>query len=206
MLIKKTTHKPCPDCGTDIRLRSNYCKSCAAKGARNGFFGKKHHSDVMKAAGAKSGKSRTGVRRLGTWSKEARERHSKKLRGQRHSPNTEFKKGGVSPNYQGGITPLNRWIRTTDKSKEWTRTVLERDNFTCKECGLQGVPLEAHHVRRFSYILRDFLTCYSQFSPLEDKEILVRLSDSYAPFFDLDNGVTLCAVCHAKTKGRVLCS
>ena len=34
----------------------------------------------------------------------------------------------------------------------------------------------------------------------EDKETLVRLAFTYKPFWDIDNGKTLCEECHNKTK------
>jgi len=33
-----------------------------------------------------------------------------------------------------------------------------------------------------------------------DKETLVRLAITYEPFWDIDNGETLCIDCHNKTK------
>ena len=48
----------------------------------------------------------------------------------------------------------------------------------------------------FSFIFRDFLRLYNQFSVIEDKETLLRLAFTYEPFWDLRNGVTLCKLCH----------
>ncbi len=45
-------------------------------------------------------------------------------------------------------------------------------------------------------ILEEFLREYSRFSPIEDKETLVRLAVTYKPFWDLNNGITLCKNCH----------
>ena len=56
--------------------------------------------------------------------------------------------------------------------------------------------MEAHHERAFSLLVHDFLKEYSQFSPIEDKETLVRLSYTYTPFWDINNGQTLCKECH----------
>ena len=39
--------------------------------------------------------------------------------------------------------------------------------------------LEAHHKKAFYLILEEFLQQYSQFSPIEDKETLLRLAITY---------------------------
>jgi hypothetical protein len=67
-----------------------------------------------------------------------------------------------------------------------------------KEIGQIGGNLEAHHIKKFSILLAEFLSFYNQFSPIEDKETLVRLAISYEPFWDIINGKTLCEKCHNK--------
>ncbi len=100
-------------------------------------------------------------------------------------------------NWKGGITSLWQLIRELYESKDWRKEVFQRDNYTCQECGdNQGGNLEAHHKKRFSIILQEFLNYYSQFSIIEDKETLVRLAITWKDFWDLDNGQTLCNDCH----------
>jgi len=115
--------------------------------------------------------------------------------------------GKDSSSYIDGRTPLYEKIRKLEMSVKWRNEIFERDNYTCQECGdCTGGNLEAHHINSFSNILGDFLKEYDQFSPIEDKETLVRLSFKYKPFWDLDNGITLCKDCHIKTNnyGRKL--
>lgn len=107
-------------------------------------------------------------------------------------------RGQNSPHWKGGITSLNKYIRKNLESKEWRKIVFERDNYTCQECFIRGGELHPHHKKSFSQILNEFLQTYSQFSPLEDKETLVRLAITYQPFWDVDNGITLCKECHKK--------
>lgn len=41
------------------------------------------------------------------------------------------------------------------KSELWQRkrkTVLERDNYTCRACGISGVPLDVHHLKGYDKI------------------------------------------------------
>lgn len=112
--------------------------------------------------------------------------------------------GEKSHFYVDGRTPLNHLIRNLVECENWRNQIFERDNYTCQECYKRGVRLEAHHIKPFSIILTEFLQKYSQFSPLEDKEILVRLAFTYKPFWDLDNGRTLCEKCHNKKRKETL--
>jgi len=65
--------------------------------------------------------------------------------------------------------------RLTREYKDWKRAVLERDDFTCQECGLtgaEGAILTAHHIKSFK----------------DNPDIRI----------DLDNGIALCRNCHHK--------
>ena len=59
--------------------------------------------------------------------------------------------------------------------KQWALAVKTRDNFSCIECGTKEGRIHAHHV-----------------IPWKENEDLR---------FDIDNGLTLCASCHAKLEG-----
>jgi predicted DNA-binding protein YlxM (UPF0122 family) len=107
-------------------------------------------------------------------------------------------------NWKGGITPLRNDIHNLTEYSNWISEVYRRDNYTCQDCGARSgngktVILEAHHIKEFKDILKEFLQIYKQFSPIEDKETLVRLAISYQPFWDIINGKTLCYECHGKT-------
>ena len=98
-------------------------------------------------------------------------------------------------NWKGGITDLHQLIRCLHNSRDWKQKVFARDGFKCVDCGKSGY-LHAHHVKPFKDILNDFLNHYSQFSPIEDKETLVRLAINWLPFWDVTNGRTNCKECH----------
>ena len=82
-------------------------------------------------------------------------------------------KGKSNPNWKGGITPVNKIIRTSSKYKQWRTSVFKRDNYTCILCGQVGGHLEADHIKEFS-----------KYPELR---------------FELSNGRTLCYECHKKT-------
>lgn len=102
--------------------------------------------------------------------------------------------------WKGGINSLSNTIRKNFRGKTWRKAVYARDNWICQECGQRGLKLHAHHITPFAKLLKDFLKEYSYFSPVEDKETLIRLSDNYEPFYNINNGITLCEACHKNTK------
>lgn len=115
-------------------------------------------------------------------------------------------RGNVCHLWRGGITELSDTIRNHSVNKLWRRKVFERDNYTCQKCNKRdGSELHAHHIKPYSILLSDFLQEYSQFSPMEDKETLIRLSETYKPFLDTSNGITLCIECHKLTGNYLNC-
>ena len=111
-----------------------------------------------------------------------------------------FRGGSQSHFWKGGILKLTTSIRISQRSKIWKRAILERDKFSCVECGATHTKYHVDHIKRFTDIFKEFLQKYNQFSPIEDKETLLRLSQTHEPFWDLSNGRTLCIPCHKKTE------
>lgn len=99
-------------------------------------------------------------------------------------------------NWKGGIMPLGKCIYHSSENVGWRRRVFKRDNHTCQKCGTRDRHLVLHHKRAFSLIFSNFLRQYNQFSPIEDKETLIRLAINYRPFWNIGNGGTLCDECH----------
>lgn len=99
-------------------------------------------------------------------------------------------------NWKGGISPLNELIRGHSKSREWVKSVMKRDDYTCQSCGDRGVELHVHHVRSFSDILQEFLLQHSNLDPKKNQHILLKLALDKKEFFDVNNGESLCLDCH----------
>lgn len=113
-------------------------------------------------------------------------------------------RGRVSPNvrgennwaWKGGITTITSIIRSSSAMKVWIQDIFRRDNYTCQECHSRGAKLNAHHIIPFSKIFGDFLMINKEYDVVKDKSILQELAKKYTPFFDTDNGITLCYNCH----------
>lgn len=115
---------------------------------------------------------RENGRRMGDYWKGRKKSGEQRLK---MSSNTRGKKHW---NWKGGITAGIIKERNNYLLKEWRRGVFERDDYTCQDCGDRNgrghnVSLEAHHILRWSK--------YPEFR------------------YILDNGLTLCKGCHAKT-------
>jgi 5-methylcytosine-specific restriction endonuclease McrA len=75
--------------------------------------------------------------------------------------------------WKGGISSINKKIKSSIKYKDWRNKVFTRDNWTCQECGKRGGIIHAHHIKPFSLF--------------------------FELRFLINNGKTLCIDCHKKT-------
>ena len=92
--------------------------------------------------------------------------------------NPPHPKGKECHFWKGGITLINKIIRSSKEYKLWRKATFERDNYTCLWCGAKNgngktITLNADHIKPFSL-----------FTELR---------------FAIDNGRTLCKDCHRKT-------
>ncbi len=72
--------------------------------------------------------------------------------------------------WKGGVTPPNLAERWGVRGRAWSRSILERDGFTCTVCGGRGGRLIAHHILSFA--------------------------ENPGLRLNLNNGVTVCNSCH----------
>lgn len=105
--------------------------------------------------------------------------------------------GKNNPNYKDGSSSFLSILRGSNIYKNWRITIFKRDNYTCQKCNKVSIGnIEAHHKYPMCLLLSDFLKKYDIFSQFKEKEILLRLATKYKPFWDLNNGQTLCEDCH----------
>ena len=129
-------------------------------------------------------------------SKEWRDKIRKTLKGRKlsfkHCKNIAIShRGNKSHFWRGGATPLLRIIRNSFKYRQWVSDIFYRDNFTCQKCGIRGCYLEAHHIKEFVKIIREYKIKTLE-QALECEEL-----------WNINNGKTLCKNCHNKTKKGV---
>lgn len=94
--------------------------------------------------------------------------------------------GEDNSNWKGGIHPIYQKIRNSPQYSEWRSMVFGRDLYTCRECGIRGTYFEAHHIKRFNDIIKQY-----NIITLEEALLCEEL-------WDLDNGITLCKKCHKR--------
>ncbi len=152
---------------------------------RKANTGKKMTEDAKK----KLSMARMGIK----FSAETRKKMSAAKVGRKLSPETLrklsiSKRGDRSWNWQGGITPLYHAIRRSFEYRQWLSDVFTRDDFTCQECGLRGCVLNAHHIKEFVRIIKEY-----DIKTIEQARACEEL-------WNINNGITLCVPCHKKTK------
>lgn len=96
-----------------------------------------------------------------------------KLSDEARNAMSERFKGDKSTFWRGGLASSNAIARSSAKYKDWRKSVFDRDNYTCCECGARGVKLNADHIKPFAL--------YEELR------------------YELSNGRTLCVPCHKKT-------
>jgi predicted DNA-binding protein YlxM (UPF0122 family) len=107
--------------------------------------------------------------------------------------------GKNNPNYIDGRSNFINLLRSSGEYKNWRREVFKRDNYTCQECGTVSIGnIEAHHKIPIRILIWKFLKLHNNLSLPIDKDTLLALSENYEPFWDVNNGQTLCEDCHKK--------
>lgn len=98
-------------------------------------------------------------------------------------------------NWKGGATSEVVKMRRSLNYRIWRKSVFERDNYTCLECGERGGRLVAHHDKKFSEIFNEIKTKFPILSALD-------VSEQYGEMWHTSNGTTLCEYCHKEKHRR----
>lgn len=159
--IKEKTPTPCKQCGVIMMLPPwkvargwKFCsKECSYKGrVCKGLFEKGHPDLVPKESRGHTKETRAKMKEF--------QRKNRKI-------------GADHPNWRGGNHTERKKEMGRAEYRDWRSAVFTRDNFTCQECGVSGVYVEADHIKPWSL--------YPELR------------------YSVSNGRTLCQPCHRKT-------
>lgn len=113
------------------------------------------------------------------------------------------RRGKDSHLFKNGNLSFRKAIKRNKTYKSWCKSVYTRDGFKCRHCG-SAKTIHAHHIIHFATLLDDFLRANSDVNPISDKNMLLERAFRYAPFWDINNGKTLCQLCHQKEHPDIL--
>lgn len=110
-----------------------------------------------------------------------------------------YKRGKEHKRFKGGRS-LMKAVRL--KLIKWSRTILERDHFTCTLCGLTDGLLHVHHNERLTDIINKFCkTLQLSRTEIEYGSVeCLKLIDEIVKYHNEHSeiGITLCEECHSK--------
>jgi len=123
--------------------------------------------------------------------KSWKENHSSKMKViMKGKNNPSYGRTGIRAfHWKGGITLLGKRIRQHFKYRQWRSDVFTRDNFICQSCNKKSDYLEAHHIKSFAKILREY------------KIKILEEALNCEELWNINNGITLCKKCH-RTKNE----
>jgi hypothetical protein len=85
-------------------------------------------------------------------------------------------------------------IRGIPEYVMWKDTVMMRDGYKCRGCGITE-KLDIHHVNKeYDIIIEEFTEKYKDF--LGDRRTLLMLASTWMEFWDINNGSCICRECH----------
>ncbi len=116
---------------------------------------------------------------------------SKALKGRKFSLETRRKISQSKRIYPDSIKNIILSLRDCLEYRQWRNSVFRRDNWTCIECG-KKTHLNADHIIPFALIIRNIILEQGS-DNLFDKALKSNI------LWDINNGRTLCIICHKKT-------
>jgi len=118
-------------------------------------------------------------------SPETKERIRQKRLGYKPSEETLEKiRGKNNHNWKGGISRIDKRIRSSKIYQRWRLKVLKRDKNTCQICNRIRRKLHAHHIKSFMELLKKH--------HIKKPKLAFVCSE----FWDIKNGLTVCIQCH----------
>jgi hypothetical protein len=95
-----------------------------------------------------------------------------------HKPPRGYElRGPDHPNWKGGTSPIRAVVGRSPAYRAFRDAVMQRDNWTCQDCGKRGGKLHAHHI--------------------------IPWAEHPDGQYDPENGVALCVPCHrARHRGQ----
>lgn len=160
---------PCPKCGKPISRKGATCRECYHKSEA----GQKHHQKISAQQKAKK-----KLRYCVDCGVEIYRQSTRCMKCK--------SKGEHNSRWDGGKSSLKKRIISSFEYRQWRSDVFTRDNFTCSECGVRGVRLHAHHIMRFSEIVKN-----NNVQTLDD-------AINCNELWNINNGITMCVDCHNK--------
>lgn len=153
---------------------------------KNKIFSLEHRKKLSEAASNRGTNNRHGYK----WPEEGKEKIRQTLKGRKLSEETKERmrnkiisfetrkkmsnrfKGKLNPRWNGGSTEKNIEARQYFEYVLWRKAIYKRDNYACRICNKKGGYLDAHHIKSF----KDYPELRTA----------------------IDNGITLCKVCHRR--------
>jgi len=135
------------------------------------------------------------AKRRSNIAKKTRAKWTDESRAKKSNSQKKYK-GPLSPSWKGGVCTVSEVTRGR-LIAAWVKYVFQRDDYTCRICNQRGGKLVVHHVRTFSQI-RDAVIKENPELNLNNYNNIDRLADLVVEAHNLEDGVTLCRICHKK--------
>lgn len=136
---------------------------------------------------------------VGHYSRSLQHRVTTRVRNEELWLDPEYRKNHSGTNVYNwtGTSSLVERIRSLVECRRWRDEVFKRDDYTCQKCFRRGEHLHAdHNPIPFAVLFYEFLQSHAEYSPIEEGETLAELAKTYQPFWDTNNGKTLCEKHH----------